>query len=197
MISERLKKQLDFIIEADKIKNIMRKTKLFDGGRYENDAEHSWSLCLMAMVLAEHANFEVDVLKVMKMVTIHDVIEVYCGDTFLYAKERDDVHEKEDAAARKIFGMLDQDQADELYSLWCEFEARETNEAKFASALDRLEPTLQNYKNEGFTWKQNSVIKPMVIAKNRQIDEGSNMLWSYVETMLDECVAKGYLSENK
>jgi len=197
MNHDRLRKQLDFIFEVDKIKSIIRKTKLFDKSRFENDAEHSWTVCLMALAMKEYANFTVDIEKVIQMLLIHDVIEVYCGDTFLYAKERESIHVKEDEAAKKIFGMLEADQRDFYYKLWCEFEARETNEAKFAAVFDRLEPLLQNFKNEGYTWKANGITKEMVIAKNSYIADGSEELWAFARSLIDESVELGYLAEKE
>lgn len=188
----RLLGQLDFLYETDKIKGIIRKTKLFDGSRFENDAEHSWSICLMAVLLREYANFEVDIGKVTRMLLIHDIVEIDAGDVYLYAAERKDAAEREKKAAERIFGMLQPDQAREFRDLWEEFEEKATNEAKFAAVFDRLEPVLQNYRNRGAAWKEHGITKAMVIGKNRHIEEGSKELWRFVRDLLDECEEKGY-----
>ncbi|ULT26956.1 HD domain-containing protein [Sphingobacterium sp. E70] len=150
MTSEKLLKQIDFIKEIDKVKYIQRRTKLFNSDRCENDAEHSWHLALMAIVLAEHADEPVDLLKVIKMVLIHDIVEIDAGDTFIYDNEKAHSNTEEELlAAKRIFGMLPEQQAEELISIWEEFEAGETREAQFAKAMDRLEPLLQNSSNNG------------------------------------------------
>jgi len=154
-IPENLLKQLQFIREIDKVKYIQRKTKLFNSNRHENDAEHSWHLALMAMVLMEHANESVDLLKVIKMVLIHDIVEIDAGDTFIYDTQKNHSNtDEERQAANRIFGMLPTAQAEELIAIWEEFEAGETPEAKFARAMDRLEPLLQNTSNNGGTWQE-------------------------------------------
>lgn len=191
--NERLEKQLEFIIEIDKVKGIFRKTKLFDSSRFENDAEHSWSVSIMAMLLREYANFDVDIGKVLAMLLLHDVVEIDAGDTFLYSSERNDAFMKEDAAANRIFGLLDADQREAYISLWREFEERKTNEAKFASVFDRLEPLLQNYLTEGYTWKRNKITYDMVYNKNKHIQEGSEKIWNFVLMLLKKAVEKGYL----
>lgn len=192
MDDSRLRNQLDFMYEVDKIKNIVRKTRLFDRSRFENDAEHSWTICLMAFLLREYADFGVDIERVVAMLLVHDIVEIDAGDTFLYAAERAGAAEREEKAAKRVFGMLEEDQAEEFYGLWAEFEARETNEAKFAAVFDRIEPILQNYRNEGSTWKQHGITKAMVIERNKHIAEASTELWRFVLSLLDECQAKGF-----
>ena len=191
----RLERQLRFIVEIDRIKNILRKSKLFDGSRFENDAEHSWSICVMAIVLHEYSNFKIDLAKVVKMLLIHDIVEADAGDTFLYSKERQNVFEKEELAAKRLFGILDADQKNELIQLWNEFEERKSNEAKFAAVFDRLEPILQNYINMGYTWKENKITYDMVIEKNRHINDGSEEIWNFVLWLLNKAVEKGYLQK--
>jgi putative hydrolase of HD superfamily len=195
MDSNRLKSQLDFIFEIDKVKNILRKSKIFDASRFENDAEHSWTICIMAVLLKEYSNFDVNIEKVMLMLLIHDIVEIDAGDTFLYAKERESAHDKEEIAARRIFGLLPEDQSKFLYEIWTEFEERRTNEAKFASVFDRLEPILQNYKTEGYTWKKNGISRNMVLEKCKHIQDGSREIWEFFKCLLDECVEKGYLED--
>lgn len=195
MENKRLKQQLDFIIEADRVKQIIRKTPLFDGSRLENDAEHGWSIALMASLLREYANFPVDLEKVMKMLLIHDLVEIDAGDVFLYAAERKDVHEKELKAAQRIFGILPKDQAAEYLELWQEFEDRQSNEAKYAAVFDRLEPLLQNYCTQGSSWKKHGIKAHQVRKGNAHIQEGSKEIWSLVEQMIEESVDQGWLVE--
>lgn len=189
----RLQTQLNFIIEIDKVKNIYRKSLLFDKGRFANDAEHSWTIAIMAILLREYANFSIDIEKVVLMLLIHDIVEIDAGDTFLYAADRKDAHIKEEKAADRIFGILEQDQKERYISLWKEFEDKKTNEAKFAVVFDRLEPLLQNYITEGFTWKKNGVTYDMVYEVNKHIAEGSKEIWDFILAMLDSAVEKGYL----
>jgi len=196
MDDSRFKRQLDFIIEADKVKGILRKSKLFDGSRCENDAEHSWTVCLMASLFREYSNVDIDIERVMLMLLIHDIVEIDAGDTFLYSTERDAAFGKEESAARRLFGILPADQAEHLIGIWKEFEAKETNEAKFASVFDRLEPVLQNYRTEGFTWKKFGITKSAVLEKNRHIEAGSKEIWAFFVRLIDECTEKGYL-ENR
>ena len=188
----RLIEQLNFLIEIDKVKAILRKSRLFDGSRFENDAEHSWTIALMAVLLREHANFPVNLEKAITMLLIHDIVEIDAGDSFLYGIERVDAHEKERQAAQRIFGMLESAQRDHFLLLWEEFEARASNEARFAAVFYRMEPILQNYVNEGFTWKQNHVTYEMVRAKNQQIAQGSQELWTFVEFLLQDAASKGF-----
>jgi len=191
--NKRLEKQLNFIIELDKVKSIYRKSRLFDCTRYENDAEHSWTITIMSVLLREYANFEVDIEKVITMLLLHDVVEIDAGDTFLYSEKRGEAAAKEEKAAERIFGMLDPDQQESYLEIWKEFEERKTNESKFASVFDRLEPLLQNYITEGYTWKKHDVTYDMVITMNKHIAEGSKELWDFVLLLLDKAVKKGYL----
>lgn len=194
MNSTFLQQQIDFIKEIDKIKFIQRKTKLINSDRPENDAEHSWHLAMMAIVLAEHARVAVDVLKVVKMVLIHDIVEIDAGDTFIYDTTKSHVNTVDERrAAQRIFGILPREQADELIALWEEFEAGETPEAKFARAMDRLEPLLQNTSNNGGTWREFDVDYATVYAKKKVIEEGSEILWEFASKLLDESVEKGIL----
>jgi len=149
---DRLIKQISFIIETDKLKTIYRQSLLSDKSRYENDAEHSWHLALMAALLSEHTNEKVDLLKVIKMVLIHDLVEIDAGDTYCYdEKAKLDKREREEKCANRIFSLLPDDQRDEMFELWEEFEKMETAEAKFAAALDRLQPVLLNYTADGMS----------------------------------------------
>ncbi|WP_343555502.1 HD domain-containing protein [Sphingobacterium sp.] len=195
--SDKLLKQIEFIKEIDKIKYIQRKTKLFNSDRTENDAEHSWHLAVMAMVLSEHANQSVDLLKVIKMVLIHDIVEIDAGDTFIYDTEKNHTNtEVERLAAQRIFGILPAEQAEELIALWEEFEAGQTHDAQFARAMDRLEPLLQNSSNNGGTWNEPGVNYEKVYAKKSVIKDGSAVLWGYAEKLIDTGVMRGILKKD-
>lgn len=194
--SEDILSQIRFIKEIDQVKYILRRTKLFNSDRNENDAEHSWHLALMAIVLAEHSNFPVDLLKVVKMVLIHDIVEIDAGDTFIYDTQKNHSNtEEEREAAKRIFGMLPPKQAEELIALWEEFEAGNTHEAKFARSMDRLEPLLQNISNNGGTWREYGVNYQKVFQKKKAIKEGSEKLWSYAEDLLNDSVQAGILKK--
>lgn len=194
---EQLQQQVDFIHEIDKVKYIQRRTKLFNSERNENDAEHSWHLALMAIVLSGHSNQDIDLLKVIKMLLIHDIVEIDSGDIFLYDSQVSHTNtEAETIAARRIFGLLPRNQADELIAIWQEFEAGETAEAKFARAMDRFEPLLQNRSNKGGTWKEFNVPYEKVVRKKSIIKEGSDLLWSYAEALIDKSVEEGILKKD-
>ncbi|MDD3298563.1 MAG: HD domain-containing protein [Firmicutes bacterium] len=194
---ERISKQIEFIVEIDKIKHVFRKTLLMNGSRHENDAEHSWHLAVMAILLSEYSNAnELDVLRVLKMVLVHDIVEIDAGDTFCYdEKGALDKREREERAADRIFNILPDDQAREVRALWEEFEECETAEAKFANSLDRFQPLLHNYRTCGRSWKKHGITKDKVLGRNRPIEKGSRQLWAYVEEMIESAVDKGYLPE--
>jgi putative hydrolase of HD superfamily len=196
MNTKDLLDQIAFIKEIDKVKYIQRKTKLFNSDRCENDAEHSWHLALMAIVLAEHSNEPIDVLKVVKMVLIHDIVEIDAGDVFIYDTVKNHSNtDEERLAASRIFGLLPKNQAEEFISIWEEFETGETNEAKFAKSMDRLEPLLQNTSNNGGTWKEFGVKYDKVYEKKSIIKEGSKSIWNYAEGLINESVEKGILEK--
>jgi len=198
MQPNNLSKQVSFIKEIDKIKYIQRKTKLFNSNRPENDAEHSWHLAMMTIVLAEHSDTPIDVLKVIKMVLIHDIVEIDAGDTFIYDTQNSHTNtDNERMAAKRIFGLLPKEQADELIAIWEEFETGETNEAKFAKSMDRFEPLLQNTSNNGGSWKEFDVDYEKVYEKKKVIKAGSSSLWNYAENLIDESVDKGILKKTK
>ncbi|MBN2536162.1 MAG: HD domain-containing protein [Spirochaetales bacterium] len=192
---DTLKTKIDFIIEIDKIKKIFRQTRLFDNSRHENDAEHSWHLAVMTIVLADYADRSIDVLKTVKMVLIHDLVEIDAGDTFLYDKNKQDKKNKELKAAERIFGMLPEETGSEFHALWQEFEERETPEAQFAAALDRMEPLMQNCLTNGFAWKKHGIKVHQVKEANRHIENGSRELWNFAQKMIDDAVKKGYLEK--
>jgi putative hydrolase of HD superfamily len=196
MQTDDLLKQISFIKEIDKVKYIQRKTKLFNSDRPENDAEHSWHLAMMTLVLAKHSDKPIDVLKVLKMVLIHDIVEIDAGDTFIYDSEKNHTNTEEELiAAQRIFGLLPTEQAEEFVAIWEEFEAGLTDEAKFAKSMDRLEPLLQNTSNNGGTWAEFNVPYQKVYDKKKAIKEGSSVLWNYADNLLNESVAKGILKK--
>lgn len=195
-MNDRLKKQIEFMVEVDKLKNIYRQTYVLHEDRTENDAEHSWHLALLAFLLAEHSNQPIDVLKTMKMVLIHDIVEIDAGDTYCYDTEGyKDKAEREMKAAKRIFGLLPDDQRDEFMALWLEFEDNETAESKFANVLDRIQPLTLNYRKDGISWKMHSVRKEQVVNRNIKTAEGSEILWEYVMEILDDAELKGFFTK--
>jgi putative hydrolase of HD superfamily len=194
---DRFAKQIDFIIEIDKLKKILRQTGLVDRSRQENVSEHSWHIAVMALVLKEHSNEEnVDILHVVKMLLIHDLVEIDAGDTFLYdTKGNQDKYKREQKAAERIFGLLPPDQADEFRTAWEEFEALSSSEAKFARALDSLQPVLMAFYNKGWSWQQHGLIKSQVLEKKKIIEEGSASLWEYTKSLLEEAAERGYIKD--
>jgi putative hydrolase of HD superfamily len=192
---DRLARQIAFILELDRLKTILRQTLLTDGSRRENSAEHSWHLALMAMVLAEHADTPLDVARVVAMLLIHDVVEIDAGDTFCYDTAGVlDQGERERLAADRLFGLLPPDQAAAMRALWEEFEARQTPEARFAVAMDRLQPLLHNLQTGGGTWQSHGIDLDRVLTRTRPIGDGSARLWAYVQHLLAGAVASGLLA---
>lgn len=189
----RFEQQLQFLIEVDKLKHIFRKTKLFNQSRFENDAEHAWHLALMVLTLAEYSNEKnIDITKVLKMVLIHDLVEIDAGDVMVYDSiNRALVRDKELAAANRIFGMLPEDQQAEFHCLWMEFENRESPEAKFAAAIDRFEPILQNHLTDYYTWRKHEITSTQLYDKNKHIQEGSQFIWDVVQHIFKEAKEKG------
>lgn len=190
-------KQIQFIMELDKIKKIGRQTYLSDASRKENDAEHSWHLALMAFVLADYSNEPIDVLKTMKMVLLHDVIEIDAGDTYAYDTEANKTkRERELKAADRIFGLLPEAQKLEYRGLWDEFEAMETPESKFANMLDKVQPLLLNDASGGKSWAEHGVQISQVLKRDERVHEGSEEIWAYAKSILDKNVKKGRLGSN-
>ncbi|HHX8315207.1 HD domain-containing protein [Vibrio diabolicus] len=192
---ERLEKQLALVIELDKLKSILRRTRVKSAeGRLENSGEHSWHVTLMAILMEEHANAPVDICRVMKMLLIHDVVEIDAGDTFVYdTAASQEQAEKEIRAAERLFGMLPSDQEQELLALWHEFEAAQTDDAKYAKALDRLIPMLLNYHNNGQSWKEHGVSREQALTINKRIEFGSVTLWDKAKELIEEATEKGWL----
>jgi len=195
MAEERLTRQIEFVMEIDKLKTVYRRSYLAsDISRRENSAEHSWQVATTAMILAEHCQAEIDLLHVLKMLIIHDIVEIDAGDTGIYdsigALDKED---REKGAAERIFSLLPSNQTEEIRELWAEFEERITPEAKFARALDRLMPLLHNYYTQGKRWLEDGIVYEQVLAVNQIIRDSSPELWQFVLAMIDECVLKGYL----
>ncbi|KGR33978.1 hydrolase [Vibrio campbellii] len=192
---ERLEKQLALLIELDQLKSVLRRTRVKSADRrLENSGEHSWHVALMAVLMQEHANAPIDIARVMKMLLIHDVVEIDAGDTFVYdvaaSKEQE---EKELKAAERLFGMLPSDQGDELFALWKEFEEAQSDDAKYAKALDRLIPMLLNYHNDGQSWKEHGVTREQALTINKRIEFGSVTLWDKAKELIEEATEKGWL----
>ncbi len=194
---ERFKRQIDFILEADKLKNVARRTTLLDVSRQENSAEHSWHIALLVLILSEYAkDDELDLLQVIKLLLIHDLVEIDAGDTYCYDEGGgQDQYKRETKAADRIFNILPADQAASLRALWDEYEAKDTPESKFANALDRVQPFLHNYFTRGHTWQKHGIQKKQVIARMQPVNEGSQLLWEYVSFLIDDAVEKGYLAK--
>jgi putative hydrolase of HD superfamily len=193
--AERLERQIQFVIEADKLKEVVRQTLCTQSRRHENSAEHSWHFALMIVILAEHSNEPIDVLRVLKMVLIHDLVEIDAGDTYAYdVKNMADQHEREARAADRIFNLLPPDQSAEFRAIWDEFETRETPEAKFAAACDRFHPMLLNCLTGGETWKKHGVTHDKVVARNQHAREGSVALWHYAAQMLEAAKSQNCFS---
>jgi putative hydrolase of HD superfamily len=196
MKSARLEQQIRFIVEADKLKEVFRQTLVTQSRRAENDAEHSWHLCLLVIVLAEHAQVPgLDLARVLKMVILHDLVEIDAGDTYAYDQAAmAHQHEREAVAAERIFGLLPPDQGREFRALWDEFEARRTPEAKFAAAVDRFQPMLLGVETGGESWRRHGITQDRVLARNAHIAEGCPVLWDYAVEMIQKAVDAGHLA---
>jgi putative hydrolases of HD superfamily len=192
----RLGQQLRFLLEIDRLKAVARQTAISDGSRQENSAEHSWHLAMCAMVLAEHAGPELDVARAVAMAVVHDIVEIDAGDTFIYDAAGQVTKEaREREAAVRIFGLLPDDQARWMRELWEEFERRESREARFAAALDRLAPVMLNFATQGHSWRRHAVPASQVRAVNAKVGDASPELGAFVQTLITEAVAQGWLEE--
>ncbi len=192
--SEKLKNQIAFVIEIDEMKRILRMNLHADGSKRENDAEHSWHLAVMAMLLEEYCSEKVDIARVIKIALVHDLVEVYAGDTFAYdSKGYEDKDEREKMAADKLFGMLDDEQAAFFRALWDEFEEKSTPESRYANAVDRLQPLLLNYLTDGHTWKLGDVHAPQILKRMDIIRTATPELWHIVEGIIETSIEKGIL----
>ncbi len=193
---DRFNKQLEFLTEIDKLKQVFRNTVLMDGSRKENDAEHTWHMAVCAMLLAEYSNEKaLDMLRVLKMIMLHDVVEIDAGDTFAYdGKGHMDKAEREQKAADRLFGLLPEDQKEEFRELWNEFEAHETPEAKHAHLADTFMPVYHNYRTKGQQWQKLNVTSDKVLERcRRHIRSGSEEIWEYMQDIIKDAVEKGYL----
>jgi len=191
---ETLHSQLSFILECDKMKNVLRQTMLADYSRRENDAEHSWHLALCAMVLQPYCTFPVNMEHVLAMAAVHDLVEVYAGDTFAYdVKGYEDKAEREETAARRLFGLLPQEQAEAFYALWREFEDCETDDSRFTNAVDRFQPFLNNTATAGHTWRLHDVKRSQVMKRSALSMEVMPVLRPFIEEQVDSAVKKGWL----
>jgi putative hydrolases of HD superfamily len=193
--NERLRQQISFLKEIDDLKQILRQTVLIKDQRQENDAEHSWHLAMLVLVLSEYSNDpSIDLLRTIKMALTHDLVEIDAGDTFCYDDQaRNGKVEREREAAHRIFSILPDEMSERYINLWEEFEAMKTPEAKFAAAVDRLQPLLLNLYSEGYAWKKHGIKKSQVIERNHHIAKGSTQLWEFAQNLIDEAVSRGYL----
>ena len=196
MERERFEKQIAFILEADKEKNILRQTHLSGHGRQENDAEHAWHMAMMIYLLKEYANEPIDPAKTMMMALIHDIVEIDAGDTYAYdEKAMASQAERERLAAERIFGLLPDDQRDELRGLFEEFEAGETAEARFARTMDNLQPLMLNHSNDGGDWRAHQVTKTQVMKRHARNQLGSEVIGRYTKDLIEENVRKGNIRD--
>lgn len=196
MVNKKLLKDIEFIVELDKMKSIIRQTSLIGENKREDDAQHSWHISVMAMILHEYSDEKINLCKTIKMLLIHDLVELYAGDTFCYDKEANkDKKERELAAAEKISKMLEGEKGKELILLWKEFEEMESPEALFANSMDRLQPMLNNYYNDGGTWKKFNVGKSDIYKRVGPIKETSKDLWNFMEYMIEDAFEKGLISK--
>lgn len=195
MNNERLVRQLSLIMELDRLKSVLRRTRVKCAEkRLENSAEHSWHVALMAVLLEEHANEPVNIERVVKMLLLHDIVEIDAGDTFVYdAQASEQQEQKELEAAERLFSMLPDDQAEQLKTIWLEFEQAESADAKFAKAIDRIIPILMNHNNQGQSWIEHGIARHQVIEINQRIEKGSERLWQKAMEIIDESVSNGWL----
>ncbi|MGG6240620.1 HD domain-containing protein [Nodosilinea sp. AN01ver1] len=202
MTNQRLQQQIAFVVEIDRLKQVLRQTQLMDASRRENSAEHSWHLAMMVLVLAEYAPPGVDVQRAIHQVLIHDLVEIDAGDTFCYdIAGHSDKADREQRAADRIFGLLptvasdgqSESDGDRLRQLWDEFEAQATPTARFAAALDRIQPLLHNWQTSGGTWKQHGICRAQVMQRMAPVETGAPDLWPFVLEVIEDCVMAGYL----
>ena len=192
----RFEQQMKFILEIDKVKNVFRQTYLADGNRQENDAEHSWHMAIMAFLLKEYAQEEVDIMRVVLMVLIHDLVEIDAGDTYAYDLDGlQTKREREVKAAERIFGLLPKDQEEQFRELWDEFEAYESAEAKYAHMLDNFQPLMLNDALDGKSWKEHKVKKSQIYSRNAKTMEGSEKIWEYMKDLVQKNIDRGNIQD--
>lgn len=191
----RLGQQLELVMELDRLKSVLRRTRVKSAdGRLENSAEHSWHVALMAVLMEEHSNQPVDIAKVIKMLLLHDIVEIDAGDTFVYdVVASAEQEENELKAAQRLFALLPKEQGEELFAVWLEFEAAQSAEALFAKALDRIIPMLLNFHNQGQSWLEHGVTRQQALTVNRRIDDGSHALWQHAQQMIEQATLNGWL----
>lgn len=194
---QRLQQQIEFMLEIDKLKHILRRTILTDRSREENSAEHSWHIAMAVFLFSEYAQDQnIDWYRVIKMLLVHDLVEIDAGDTYCYDHQRrKDQARREQKAAERIFKILPLDQSRSFRELWDEFENRETPESKYANALDRFQPFLQNYVTKGQIWQKNNITRRQVKDRMQPVLDGAPLLWNLVELLIDDAVQKKYLAE--
>ena len=191
---ERLKQQLSFLMEIDRQKEIIRQTYLSDGSRKETDAEHAWHLAMMCVILSEYANEPVDVSRTIMMLLVHDLVEIDAGDTYAYdAAGNATKRQREEKAAERIYGLLPKEQGSMLRELWEEFEAMETPEAKFANALDKIQPVLLTDQAQGKSWREHQIRQSQIMQRNARTHEGSEVLWDYIRDVIEKNVDAGFI----
>lgn len=194
MTNQRLQQQIAFVVEIDRLKQVLRQTQLMDTSRRENSAEHSWHLAMMVLVLAEYAPAGADVQRAISQVLIHDLVEIDAGDTFCYdTAGHHDNSQREQQAADRIFGLLPAAEGNHLRQLWDEFEAQATPTARFAASLDRLQPMLHNWQTGGGTWQQHGICRAQVMQRMAPVEAGAPDLWPFVQEVIEDCVVAGYL----
>ena len=197
-MDDRLKEQIDFILEIDKRKEILRQNYLADGSARENDADHSWHLAMMALILSEYSNEKVDVTRVVPMVLTHDLVEIDAGDTYAYDEAGALTKEtREKAAADRIFGILPKEQGTWMRGLWDEFEACNTPESRFAHVLDNSLPLFLNHAAGGISWKEHKVKRSQIYKRNRITGEGSAKIWEYMQELIQENINKGNIIDDR
>ena len=197
-MDDRLKEQIDFILEIDKMKELLRQNYLADGSARENDADHSWHLAMMALILSEYSNEKVDVTRVVPMVLTHDLVEIDAGDTYAYDEAGALTKEKrEKAAADRIFGILPKEQGTWMRGLWDEFEACNTPESKFAHVLDNSLPLFLNHAAGGISWKEHKVKRSQIYKRNRITGDGSAKIWEYMQELIQENINKGNIIDDR
>jgi putative hydrolases of HD superfamily len=192
----QLADRIRFVVEVDRLKQVLRRSVVTDGTRRENTAEHSWHVAMMALVLADTADEPVDPMRVARLLLVHDIVEIDAGDTFVYdADGQETKAARERAAAERLFGLLPDGQGDELRARWFEFEDGTTAEARFARALDRLQPLLLNHASAGQAWREHGITADQVRAVNAAIEDGSPALWKLAQRLIDDAVTRGWLPE--
>ena len=190
-----IEKILAFIVEIEKLKAVLRKTRPVGLDRYENSAEHSWHVCLSALMLKDYANETIDINRVIKMLLIHDLCEIDAGDTIIYSSETAAIKEEEIQGIKRVLGLLPDDMAIEYEALWMEFELAQTADAKYAKSIDRVPPLLHNLYGDGHSWKDNNITKEQIMSVNSRIDKGSTALWSVIHNKIEDAISDGILEK--